>query len=91
MFLVATFFQAKEWENMMALLKDDRERLEAELVEHEERESNVKIELDEMNSSMQQALAERDVLQSQVYTMSEAQIEIDEQVILRSVRSVRTA
>ena len=73
----------------MALLKDDRERLEAELVEHEERESNVKIELDEMNSSMQQALAERDVLQSQVYTMSEAQIEIDEQVILRNVRSCK--
>ena len=75
----------------MALLKDDRERLEAELVEHEERESNAKMELDEMNSSMQQALAERDVLQSQVYTMSEAQIEIDEQVILRNVRSVRIA
>ena len=65
---------------MMVLMKDDRERLEAELVEHEEKENKMAEEQEEMRASMEQALAERDALQSQVYDLSEAQIELDDQV-----------
>ena len=57
-------------------------RLEAEVVEYEDKESRGKEELEDMNSSMNQALAERDSLQTQVYSMSESQVEFDEQVIL---------
>ncbi len=42
-----------EWENMMQLLQDDRDRLEAELASNEQRENNAVHELDDLNSSLQ--------------------------------------
>ncbi len=42
-----------EWENMMQLLQDDRDRLEAELSSNEQRENNAVQELDDLNSSLQ--------------------------------------
>ena len=51
--LQATQQKMGEWENMMQLLQDDRDRLEAELATNERRETQAVQELDDLNSSLQ--------------------------------------
>ena len=54
--LQATQQKMVEWENMMQLLQDDRDRLEAELAANERREVHAVEELDDLNSSLQVSL-----------------------------------
>ena len=54
--LQATQQKMAEWENMMQLLQDDRDRLEAELAANERKETHAVHELDDLNSSLQVAL-----------------------------------
>ena len=54
-----------EWENMMQLLQDDRDRLEAELAANERKETHAVQELDDLNSSLQVVLC---VTLEQIYS-----------------------
>ncbi len=48
----ATQQKLTEWENLMQLLQDDRDRLQAELAKNEQRETQAVQELDDLNSSL---------------------------------------
>ena len=64
--LAVSVQKLEEWEGMIQLMKDDREKQDAELLELENKERQTQEEMEDLSRSLQEALDEIDALKEQV-------------------------
>ncbi len=63
--------QLKEWENLMHMMKEDKDRALLDLEETEQREQHWRNELEFLMNSLHEALNERDSLREEMFKLTE--------------------
>lgn len=63
--------QLREWENMMGMLKEEKDCLAHELEDYTNKDVSLRKELEFLLSSLNEAITERDTLQDEVFKLSQ--------------------